>query len=257
MYKPIQIPYILSKEFSNSIKYSEEIVPSLSDFLICFWEMQPKIMRNETVKNIIITDGCIDLVVDYDGKCIGFAGMDKTDFNFEISLMSQSFGARFKPSVFYEITGINASKAINTFLSIDVIDKNFDIEGFFSLPIEESKSFFKSYVKELLSDKTPNKFTTLFDKLTDNIPVSAKELYNKINYSPRQSQRLFLEKFGITPQAVICILRFQKCLEVLTSGKASPVDLLNIVNYYDQAHMINDFKKHIGITPFELVAKYK
>lgn len=257
MYKPIQIPYILSKEFSDAIEYTEESVPSLSDFLICFWEMQPKIKQNKTVKNIIITDGCIDLVVDFDGKSIGFAGMDKTDFNFEISLMSQSFGARFKPSVFNTITGIPASKAMNAFLSIDLIDKNFDIELFFSNPLEQAKEFFKSYVAELLKGKTSNQFTTLFDRLIDNIPILADELYAQFNYSSRQSQRLFLEKFGLSPQAVICILRFQKCLDVLTSGKASPGDLLTMVNYYDQAHMINDFKKHIGITPFELVAKYK
>ena len=103
MYYPIQIPYVLDKEFSESIKYSEEIIPNLKDFVICFWEMQPLSNVEKTVENIIVADGCIDLVVDYDGKRIGFAGMSKTDFNFKINLPAHSMGARLNPVRFMQL----------------------------------------------------------------------------------------------------------------------------------------------------------
>jgi AraC-like DNA-binding protein len=257
MYYPVQIPYILNKEFSEAVRYTEETDPRFKDFTVCFWEMQPHSDDEKTVENIIITDACIDLVADYDGKRIGFTGMSRTEFHFEISLPSQPFGVRFKPGAFHAITGISATDAMDVFLPIDAVYEDFDVDYFFSLPINEAKNFFKNYVGGLIRDKEQTKFLSLFDKLSTDIPATAAELYKRLNYSPKQCQRLFNKHYGLSPQMVLCILRFQKCLEILTSGKASPGDALNTVNYYDQSHFIKDFKRNIGITPVELLKKYR
>jgi AraC-like DNA-binding protein len=55
----------------------------------------------------------------------------------------------------------------------------------------------------------------------------------------------------------LCLIRFQKCLEILTGGKAAPSDILNITAYYYQSHFIKDFKRNVGLTPFELIRRYK
>ncbi|MCL2838764.1 MAG: hypothetical protein FWE04_06870 [Oscillospiraceae bacterium] len=64
MYYPIQIPFILNKSFARSVKYSEEVVPEFQDFIICLWEMCSLPEQSETVEHIIVTDGCIDIVVN-------------------------------------------------------------------------------------------------------------------------------------------------------------------------------------------------
>lgn len=68
--------------------------------------------------------------------------------------------------------------------------------------------------------------------------------------------KAFYKNFGLSPQMVLCILRFQKCLKSLTIDKINPVNVMNMSNYYDQSHFINDFKRNIGLTPLELVHKY-
>jgi AraC-like DNA-binding protein len=256
MYYPIQIPYVLDKEFAESIKYSEEIVPNFKDFVICFWKMQPLSNAEKTVETIIIADGCIDLVVDYDGKTIGFAGMSKTDFNFKISLPANSMGVRLKPGAFYAITNIPANKAMDSFIPIETIDRHFDTKEFFSLDLSNAKIFFKNYIGSLIENKKPSKFMVLFEELNNGIPNSALEVYKKLYYSHRQCQRLFLKNYGLSPQMVLCILRFQWCLKKLTSGEKSPKGIMDISNYYDQSHFIHDFKQNIGLTPLELVRKY-
>ena len=256
MYYPIQIPHILNKDFSESIRYSEEIIPRFQDFVICLWEMYPLSDVKRTVENIIVTDGCIDLVVDYERKMIGFAGMSKTDFNFKINLPIYSMGARFKPGAFHAITDIPASEAMNAFLPVNTVDKDFNFDEFFTLTFSEAKVFFKNYIGILIQNKKPDKFITLFDELNNDIPDSVCEIYRKLYYSHRQCQRLFIKHYGLSPQKVLCILRFQNCLKILTSGEASPKSLIDISDYYDQSHLINDFKRHIGLTPFELMRKY-
>lgn len=256
MYYPIQIPYVLDKTFAEFISYSEEVVSDFQDFVICLWEMQPLTNNKKTVENIIVSDACIDLVADYDGKRIGFVGMSKTNFNFTITLPAYSMGARFKPGAFYAITGIPAAKAMDNFLPVSIIDKHFDTERFFKLKYSDAKLFFKNYVGSLIENKKPNKFMALFEELNNDIPNSVLEVYSKLYYSRRQCQRLFSKNYGLSPQMVLCILRFQWCLKNLVSGEKSAKDIMDISNYYDQSHFIHDFKQNIGLTPLELVRKY-
>lgn len=257
MYYPVQVPYILNSDFSRHIAYSEKTVEPLRDFVICVWEMQPRSSEKTTVTNIIAADGCIDLVVNYDNKQIGFAGMSKTDFNFSIELPNKSFGARLKPGAFEQLTGLPATAAMDSFLPPETVFSDFDVDRFFSLSFEQAKAYLETYLQQIASHKAPNSFVVLFDELSNRPPLTATELYQRLNYSPRQCQRLFIKHFGITPQMALCVLRFQYCLSVLTSGRAEPSDILGLAAYCDQSHFIKDFKRNIGLTPFEYLRKYK
>jgi len=256
MYYPIQIPNILNKSFAEAMNYSEEVVPAFQDFVICLWEILPRSEQKATTDQIIIADGCIDFVIDYDYKHIGFAGMSKTLFQDEISLPSRYIGARLKPGAFHALTGLPATAAMDKAYRLNKLDKNFDPDAFFALPFDEAKKFLKSYLGNLIANKQPTEFTTLFDEFSADIPNSVTEIYEKLHFSPKQCQRLFSKHFGLSPQMVLCIIRFQKCLELLTTNKELPNDVLDKLNYYDQSHFIKDFKKNIGLTPFELVRRY-
>ena len=257
MYYPVQIPFVLNKEFSDAVTYSEQIIAAYRDFVICLWEMRPRTREKKVVENIIITDGCIDLVVDHDAGRIGFAGMSKTDFHYKLGLPAASFGARLKPGAFYALTGIPASNVMDTFLPLADFDAAFDAGTFFALPYAEAKVFFTDYIGRLIQGNATSAYTKLFDKWFDDIPASVPEIYETLAFSPRQSQRLFYKHYGMTPQTALCILRFQKCLGILVSDNAKPCDALNSANYYDQAHFIKDFRRCIGITPSELVRRYR
>ena len=254
MYYPIQIPYILSQTFSKNIKYSEHTNSALNKFVICFWEMQTISEKEITLNNIIVTDGCIDLVSDYTNKIVGFSGMSETNFHFKITLPGYFFGARLMPGAFYQLTGLSASSAMDTFLPIEEIFPDFCSDMFFSLPFSQFKNNLENFLAEKIIDLSPNIFTLLFDELENNPPSSTKDLYKMLNLSPRQCQRLFKKHYGITPKMVLNIIRFQKCLKSLTSSK---LNITEATGYYDQSHFINNFKRNIGITPSQLIQTYQ
>jgi AraC-like DNA-binding protein len=256
MYYPIQIPYVLSKEFADAVKYAEEVNPQLNCFVTCFWEMQSISDQEKSIENIVVADGCVDLVADFNNKQIGFVGMSKTNFEFTIESPCRYYGARMKPGAFSVLTKIPAAEAMDNFIPLNQYDSHFDDDAFFSLSFDDAKIFMKDYIINLCADKKPNSFIELFDDLYDDIPDAASSMYERLGFSAKHTQRLFAANFGLTPRVVLSILRFQKCLHVLTSGKAVPGDILNLVNFYDQSHFINDFKRNIGITPFELVRRY-
>lgn len=257
MYYPIQIPYILSNDFAQKMAYVETPALDCSGFVICFWEMQPLSDRKFFTENIIVADACIDLVANYDAGSIGFCGMSKTEFHFKLDLPARCFGARLAPGAFHQLTGLSASLAMDTFLPIESVFANFDIVHFLSLPFEQAQAYFKEFLRQEAQHRTPDMFTGLFNTLYQRIPATTKELYELLYFGPRQCQRLFKKHYGITPKMSLSIIRFQKCLEILTSRKASPVDILNIAGYYDQPHFINDFKRNIGITPMQLIRIYQ
>jgi len=257
MYYPLQLPHILDEEFAKHIAYSEEVIKPLQDFMICLWEMQPLSSQKTSVTNIILADGCIDLLVHYDKKIIGYSGLVKTNFNHTIDLPVRLFGARLKPGAFEQLTNISAKIGMDKFHPLITIDANFDIDFFFSLEIEECKKYLVDYLHRLIGYKAPNSFVTLFDKFSVNPPSTTVELCQSLNYSPRQCQRLFMKHFGITPQMALSVLRFQYCMNVMLSGNATPSNILELTTFYDQSHFINDFKRNIGLTPFEYLRLFR
>lgn len=256
MYYPIQIPYILYDEFTKHICYSEQTVASLGDFVICFWEMLPRSAQTKTIDHVIVTDGCIDLIVNFNEKQIGFGGMSRTEFHFSVQLPAYYLGARLLPGAFHQLTGLPASGAMDNFIPLAEIDSSFDQAFFFSLPFPRAKRHFIDYCQRLIHGLRPDAFTQLFGQLSQQPPATAADLYQLLHFSPRQCQRLFDKHFGITPKMALSILRFQKCLDILVSQKTRPIDVLTETSYYDQPHFIRDFKRNIGITPLELMEKY-
>lgn len=239
------------------MKYSEDTSADYNGFVICFWEMQPLTDKRLMVNNIIAADGCIDIVVEFDERVIACVGMRKTVFDFSLNLPSRSFGMRMMPGAFHQLTGLPAAAAMDTLLPITEVFSDFDGERFFSMPYEHAREHFKAFLTGKINGIAPNTFVNLFHVLYENTPSTTKELYKTLNFSPRQCQRLFMKHYGINPKMVLSIIRFQKCLEILMSGNASPADILNATNYYDQPHFINDFKRNMGLTPLELIRIYR
>lgn len=80
------------------------------------------------------------------------------------------------------------------------------------------------------------------------------EIADQMGISYRQLQRDFKAFLGITPTEYERADRFQravKCLKVLPSSQASVVS-----GYWDQAHMIREFKELSGRTPRQVMQLY-
>ncbi|MGX2946724.1 helix-turn-helix domain-containing protein [Enterococcus alishanensis] len=257
MYYPIQIPYILDLSFQKHIKYSETVIDELSDFIICYWDMISLTDEALYLENIIILDGCIDLVVDFEAKVIGFSGMTSTDFHFPIHLPAKFMGLRLMPNAFHQLTGRKPQDALDKLLSIAEIYTDFDCDLFFSLSFEEAREYLIGFISNKMDGFVPDTYSKLFSKFSQDPPSSVSEVCQILNLSQSQCQRNFIKHYGLTPKVVLSILRFQKAITILTSTKSRPSDVLEFVRYYDQSHFINDFKRNIGLTPLELISRYQ
>lgn len=70
--------------------------------------------------------------------------------------------------------------------------------------------------------------------------------------SYKQFGRIFADYVGTTPKEFTRIVRFQRALHILSHKPAiSPVELAVECGYYDQPHLIKEFKLFSGYTPNE------
>ncbi len=84
-----------------------------------------------------------------------------------------------------------------------------------------------------------------------------EELERGLGYSERQIRRLFQKYVGISPVLFRRIKRHQNTLKALNVRLND--DLAGLAaeqGYFDQSHLIREFKKFLGATPTQLVREY-
>jgi AraC-like DNA-binding protein len=87
------------------------------------------------------------------------------------------------------------------------------------------------------------------------IPIH--QITGRLGWTRKRLIKTFRNEIGIPPKALARVLRFQRALEELNSGKIiSNPQLAVECGYSDQAHMIRDFKDFSGLTPVELLRLY-
>lgn len=87
---------------------------------------------------------------------------------------------------------------------------------------------------------------------TRNVASVAKDL----GVSERHLRRVFREVVGLSPKAFFKLTRFERALKAAMDGEDSNwSDIAAGAGYYDQAHLIADFRSITGATPREFLAE--
>jgi AraC-like DNA-binding protein len=74
-----------------------------------------------------------------------------------------------------------------------------------------------------------------------------------IGLSSRQFERRFRSAVGISPKLFSRMRRFQRVLQTIDGVQPTWVDVAISCGYYDQAHLIRDFREFAGSTPTSLL----
>ena len=73
--------------------------------------------------------------------------------------------------------------------------------------------------------------------------------------SERRLERLFAENMGASPKTLCGLIRYQMLWQdILFGSSLSPSDAVEKYGYFDQAHMLNDFRRRHMMSPREAVS---
>lgn len=207
-----------------------------------------------------VPDGSVDLLFgigEQDVKTyIGGTVLAAKGWEFEDG--RSYFGVRFQPG----------SCILPEELSIrDLVNKDLEIDGNLfgdhlteklagSKNISERVNVFTTEYAKLRGKELADGIQKLENYLRERIYdtdgcICIRQLAEETGYSECYIRRVFQQVHGISPKNFERFVRFQKLLHVINKmPERIRLDALaQQCGYYDEAHMIKDFKQYAGITP--------
>ena len=87
------------------------------------------------------------------------------------------------------------------------------------------------------------------------IPI--EDLATQTGYTRKHLGNLFQQQVGVTPKSLARMHRFRGALALLDNGDGQVpwAELAEQCGYYDQSHLINEFRRFTGFRPSELARR--
>jgi AraC-like DNA-binding protein len=196
---------------------------------------------------VLVPDGRIDLIFEHSRSAdyhVTLHGLESEPGQVSIPPGALLFAVSFKlPAVEYVLgtaTGLNTvTELAPNFWGINAGDL-LDFQGF----CQKVTQHITTLIKPGIDVRKRKLFELIY---SSSGAMSVQDLAGEVQWSSRQINRYFTQKFGISLKAYCNILRFRASFEHIKAGKLFPEQ-----NFTDQAHFIRDVKKFAGVTPKEL-----
>jgi len=188
---------------------------------------------------------------------VAVQGVPRSKFTVTLEGRSSVFGVKFRPGGFRPFYGAAVSKlagervAARAFFGDEVLGLAEVLLG--SAEDEEKLHAANVFLRARLPEPDASilQVSDLVEQiLRDPSICTVDELAARTGLQKRSLQRLFSQYVGASPKWVIRRYRLHEALERLHAGGCVEcADLAAELGYFDQAHLINDFKSIVGLTP--------
>lgn len=106
-------------------------------------------------------------------------------------------------------------------------------------------------LKKVNSLKNPDRFDKVFAfSMAKAENLSVESMADRACLSFRQFERKCRERIGISPRVFIRLVRFSRAYRLHEQNpQLSWTSIAHVNGYFDQAHLIRDFKQFTGVSP--------
>ncbi len=253
------------------MEYSE-VAPSpcLAEFIKCFWSIEDLGSADATPEPVV-PDGCLELIFNLADRFQRIHGPDNTEtqpITIVAGQMRRSvllvptgrislFGIRFQHAGAFPFFQFSLSELTDRIEGIDTI------WGADGREIEERICTAATFAKRIAIVESIFTTRLISNKKFDSSIIEAarlivgndgilpiRQVAELIGISERRLEREFKQKIGVSPKLFSRIIRFQKLLKSLEGdGTEGLLDKALAFGYYDQAHMVHEFKEFAGKSP--------
>ncbi|QHJ06707.1 helix-turn-helix domain-containing protein [Hymenobacter busanensis] len=254
--------------------------PALADYVEHYWVMEDEATPEAPVMHAVLPATIQSAIVVFGEpyQTITFDGREIRDIHQGLVLgrvttkrlyLRQTgrvgvFGVRFCPTGFYNLFGVPMQHATDTTLELDSAAGQFGRELTRRVMEADSHAARVQVAEELLLRQLSKVHPRLdaIDFVASSIVrqnglVSMDGLLHTANLGVRQLERRFLAKVGTSPKLYAQIARFGHVFKLLKNEpRAEWVDVAYRCGYYDQAHLIREFRRFTGETPVAYFSHY-
>lgn len=232
---------------------SPDLTPWIAHYWIIHWDLrgcEPYVAESLPHPNV-------HLIFENGSSVV--AGVQTHKFSRLLQGQSRVFGVKFRPGGFRPFLDIPVSKLADRIIpALRIFGR--DLAPFEEIALSSCKENDKVHAADVFFHARmpkPDPAVRLAGQLVDRILQEPEiktvgDLARSTGMGKRSLQRLFSEYVGASPKWVIRRYRLHEVIEKFNSGrKLDWAQLALDLGYFDQAHLINDFKSIVGFPPSE------
>jgi AraC-like DNA-binding protein len=209
--------------------------PELAEYVDAYWWSDAE--SSGTMR--ILPDGCADVVFDKEGAFV--VGAMTRPLRIDAAETIGAFGIRFKPG--------RAAIALRTPLTL-LTDARVPLRDVTkSFPTIDRLETVEDALRAILADvKSDPRVDAAVDAIIRSGGRAAIESIAEASGVSRQHlARAFAHHVGVSPKTFARVMRFRRAIEL---GKRQQwADVAAELGYFDQSHLIADFREFAGETP--------
>jgi AraC-like DNA-binding protein len=242
--------------------------PPLDRFLECFWFVDAEAPPSDAPPERIVPDGCPEMIVhlgerfervEENGRRMRqprsfLVGALTRPIHVKPAGRVRTMGVRFRPF------GLSAFAEMPMHELTDEATSLADVWRGAAGRLEEALAEAKTDEERargaerfLLDRLRPGRIDLAIEGCVSEIlrargQARMEPLAHRMGLSPRQLERRFKTAVGIPPKSLARIVRFQEVLR-RSPGEGTWVHVALDCGYYDQAHLLLDFRDFVGVAP--------
>lgn len=220
--------------------------PELAPYVRCLWELTGTGSDIERV----VPDGCCEIVLN---RADPFRGVDNDRIQPRLMLVGQIprfiriqptgtvdlLGIRFRPGGLFPFVGVSMAELTGERIDLGDVCRRLrrDLEG-----------ASRERVEAILLDRL-RKRPSRVDEAVAAIETTRGDLRIG-SLGTRTLERAFRREVGVPPKVLARIVRFQRVIHAVeATARLDWAGLALDCGYYDQAHLIRDFRHFAGLSP--------
>lgn len=253
------------------MRYREfQLAPPLSKNVECLWLLEGADWQESPAPERLLPDGCVELILNFgdlfrEHKEAGRSELQPS--RFVVGQMTQPvlvsptgpvqlLGIRFTPGgalPFFPIPPGELTNRIEPLADVSTaLDRELSGRPYDARESQEKIAIVEALLLRQMSAKE-EKGASLHNAISEIVSsggqISVDRLANDLGISGRQLERRFLNEVGIGPKLLCRILRFQQVFRAVEREDKNWARIAADCGYYDQAHLIRDFRQFAGQTP--------
>ena len=252
-----------------------EIKPStpLRSFVECFWTLEGDATVGSSSPERILPDGCVELILNFGDRFLQHVDGEKRrqPRNFVVGQMTgpilispsgevRLLGIRFQPGGTRAFLDLPVNEIADQVVELEGLSRQFE-RGLMrvcehAMTLDRKIAAVDAFLSTRLSSgRFDAHLLALAATVIDRHGlVSVDQLASSAGVSSRQLERRFLQEVGIGPKLLARIVRFQQVFRAVDQSNPAWAEVAIECGYYDQAHLIRDFKQFAQQTPAVLFA---
>jgi AraC-like DNA-binding protein len=244
--------------------------PAARRFIKCYWVLEDD--HPQAVPQTIVPDGRSELIINL-AEPFHLQGRDAWQSQPQIFFVGQitgpflvrpggpvrTIGVRFRPHGASRLFGLPMFELADEAVSLTEISPKLDLELQSLAELPSLKAQLPRLENVLLREAEQSEEDSLIGVAVGYLEhadelIRVRELADSLGLSSRQFERRFRSTVGLPPKLFSRMRRFQRVFQAVGDSGANWVDVAVSCGYYDQAHLIRDFREFSGTTPTALLS---